>query len=198
MKNAWPVKAQALGGRHYRGDYVDQNFDTYSVEYTFRRRNQVHHGRPLHGRLRRTSTTASPTAPRARRSSPSSGDCGAPSATFKGLGSTPAEHALGIQGQAGRAESLPERMERPGRRHPQRQALQRSETGRRGQPGDLDGPHGRAHRPDHHLRPDAQLRPRVRAGPRQAHHGLARPAACRRRRRYPVPQPGIVTNREYA
>ena len=35
MKNAWPVKAQALGGRHFRGDYVDQNFDVYSVEYTF-------------------------------------------------------------------------------------------------------------------------------------------------------------------
>jgi hypothetical protein len=40
MKNAWPVKAQALGGRHYRTDpdgklYVDQNFDAYSVEYTF-------------------------------------------------------------------------------------------------------------------------------------------------------------------
>jgi predicted dehydrogenase len=35
MKNAWPVEAQASGGRHYRGDYVDQNFDTYSVEYTF-------------------------------------------------------------------------------------------------------------------------------------------------------------------
>ena len=35
MKDAWPVKAQAAGGRHYRGDYVDQNFDTYSVEYTF-------------------------------------------------------------------------------------------------------------------------------------------------------------------
>lgn len=35
MKNAWPVKAQALGGRHYRGKYVDQNFDNYSVEYTF-------------------------------------------------------------------------------------------------------------------------------------------------------------------
>ncbi len=35
MKNAWPVKAQALGGRHYRGDYIDQNFDTYAVEYTF-------------------------------------------------------------------------------------------------------------------------------------------------------------------
>lgn len=35
MKNSWPIKAQALGGRHYRGDFVDQNFDTYSVEYTY-------------------------------------------------------------------------------------------------------------------------------------------------------------------
>jgi predicted dehydrogenase len=35
MKGAWPVQAQALGGRHYRGDAVDQNFDHYSVEYTF-------------------------------------------------------------------------------------------------------------------------------------------------------------------
>jgi predicted dehydrogenase len=35
MKDAWPVRAEALGGRHYRGDNVDQNFDTYSVEYTF-------------------------------------------------------------------------------------------------------------------------------------------------------------------
>ncbi len=35
MKNAWPVKAQAVGGRHFRGDYVDQNFDSYAVEYTF-------------------------------------------------------------------------------------------------------------------------------------------------------------------
>jgi predicted dehydrogenase len=35
MKDAWPVKAKASGGRHYRGNYIDQNFDTYSVEYTF-------------------------------------------------------------------------------------------------------------------------------------------------------------------
>jgi len=40
MKNDWPEKAQALGGRHYRQSpegitYVDQNFDTYSVEYTY-------------------------------------------------------------------------------------------------------------------------------------------------------------------
>lgn len=35
MKDAWPVEAKASGGRHYRGDYVDQNFDNYEVEYTF-------------------------------------------------------------------------------------------------------------------------------------------------------------------
>lgn len=35
MKNAWPVKAHALGGRHYRDNSVDQNFDAYAVEYTY-------------------------------------------------------------------------------------------------------------------------------------------------------------------
>jgi predicted dehydrogenase len=35
MKDAWPVQAKASGGRHYRGNFIDQNFDTYSVEYTF-------------------------------------------------------------------------------------------------------------------------------------------------------------------
>jgi predicted dehydrogenase len=35
MKDAWPVKAAGSGARCYRGDYVDQNFDTYSIEYTY-------------------------------------------------------------------------------------------------------------------------------------------------------------------
>ena len=35
MKGAWPVEAQAVGGRHYRGNSLDQNFDTYSIEYTY-------------------------------------------------------------------------------------------------------------------------------------------------------------------
>jgi predicted dehydrogenase len=36
MKDDFPVRAQASGGRHYRGDNIDQNFDVYSVEYTFK------------------------------------------------------------------------------------------------------------------------------------------------------------------
>jgi hypothetical protein len=35
MKDAWPIRAHATGGRHYRGNSVDQNFDNYSVEYTY-------------------------------------------------------------------------------------------------------------------------------------------------------------------
>ncbi len=35
MKDAWPTEAKGGGGRHYRGNNIDQNFDSYSVEYTF-------------------------------------------------------------------------------------------------------------------------------------------------------------------
>jgi predicted dehydrogenase len=35
MKDGWPVSAKGAGARTYRGDCIDQNFDTYSVEYTF-------------------------------------------------------------------------------------------------------------------------------------------------------------------
>jgi len=35
MRGAWPVEAHATGGRHHRGDSLDQNFDNYSIEYTY-------------------------------------------------------------------------------------------------------------------------------------------------------------------
>ena len=35
MKNDWPIEAKASGGRTDRGDHIDQNFDHYSVEYTY-------------------------------------------------------------------------------------------------------------------------------------------------------------------
>jgi predicted dehydrogenase len=35
MKDAFPVKALGMGGRHYRANAVDQNFDVYSTEFTF-------------------------------------------------------------------------------------------------------------------------------------------------------------------
>ena len=50
MKDAWPINAQATGGRHYRGDCIDQNFDNYSVEYTFADGTKMFlHGRSING-----------------------------------------------------------------------------------------------------------------------------------------------------
>lgn len=50
MKDGWPVQAEATGGRHYRGDFVDQNFDNYSVEYTFDDNSKLfHYGRTIEG-----------------------------------------------------------------------------------------------------------------------------------------------------
>jgi predicted dehydrogenase len=35
MKGAWPVTAEAIGGRQFEGRINDQNFDNYAIEYTF-------------------------------------------------------------------------------------------------------------------------------------------------------------------
>lgn len=35
MKGSWPIKAHATGGRHFRGNSLDQNFDNYAIEYVF-------------------------------------------------------------------------------------------------------------------------------------------------------------------
>lgn len=36
MKNDWPIEAQGWGGRTDRGNFVDQNFDHYVTEFTFK------------------------------------------------------------------------------------------------------------------------------------------------------------------
>ncbi|MSU42314.1 MAG: Gfo/Idh/MocA family oxidoreductase [Pedosphaera sp.] len=54
-KFPWPVMAQATGGKHYvkngQGQpYVDQNFDSYSVEYTYADGTKLmHYGRTIEG-----------------------------------------------------------------------------------------------------------------------------------------------------
>jgi len=88
MKNAWPIKAQALGGRHYKQNangepYVDQNFDTYSVEYTFADgAKMLFDGRHITGCQPIYSSYVHGTKGLAIASK--SGDCGAPASIFKG------------------------------------------------------------------------------------------------------------------
>ena len=88
MKNAWPVKAHALGGRHYRQSpegitYVDQNFDTYAVEYSYADGTKFFFdGRCITGCHDNFSSYIHGTKGSAIVSK--SGDCGAPSMIFKG------------------------------------------------------------------------------------------------------------------
>ena len=83
MKDAWPVKAQALGGRHYRGECVDQNFDSYSVEYTFEDGAKlIADGRCIAGCEPIYKSYAHGTKGSAIVSK--AGDCGSPSSIFSG------------------------------------------------------------------------------------------------------------------
>src|SRR3954468_14932221 len=87
MKNAWPVSAQALGGRHNKKnpeglDYVDQNFDTYSVEYTFADGSKfIMDGRCINGCKPIYHSFVHGTKGAAVVSA--DGDCGLPSSTWK-------------------------------------------------------------------------------------------------------------------
>jgi predicted dehydrogenase len=88
MKNAWPIKAQALGGRHQKQTqdgtpYVDQNFDSYAVEYIFEDgARMMMDGRCIDGCNPIYSSYAQGSKGMAIVSK--ANDCGMPSSTFKG------------------------------------------------------------------------------------------------------------------
>jgi predicted dehydrogenase len=87
MKNAWPVKAQALGGREYKLSpdgipYIDQNFDVYSVEYTYADGTKFYFdGRTIAGCQQIYSSYLHGTKGMGVASK--SGDCGMPSSLYK-------------------------------------------------------------------------------------------------------------------
>ena len=93
MKNSWPVKAQALGGRHYKTTpegvpFVDQNLDTYSVEYTFADGSKFFFdGRCVNGADGIYSSYIHGTKGIAVASA--ANDCGTPSSIYKGQNETP-------------------------------------------------------------------------------------------------------------
>ncbi len=88
MKGDYPIKAQALGGRHYRFSpdgkrYVDQNFDAYAVEYTFADGSKFNFdGRCMDGCTGIYSSYVHGSKGIAIASN--SGDCGLPSSIYKG------------------------------------------------------------------------------------------------------------------
>ena len=88
MKNAWPIKAQGVGGRHYKfaddgSPYVDQNFDSYGIEYTFDDGTKLmFDGRCIVGAQGVYHSFIHGTKGCAVASK--AGDCGAPASTYRG------------------------------------------------------------------------------------------------------------------
>lgn len=88
MKGSWPVKAQALGGKHYKTNpngepFIDQNFDSYSVEYTFADGAKfLFDGRCVDGALPIYSSYVHGSKGMAIASK--ANDCGLPSSTYRG------------------------------------------------------------------------------------------------------------------
>jgi len=108
MKNAWPVKAQAVGGRHYRQSpegiaYVDQNFDSYSVEYTYADGTKFYFdGRCMDGCTNIYSSYLHGT--RGCGIVSRGGDCGGPSALYKGLSAQPSDLIWESQAKPGEGD----------------------------------------------------------------------------------------------
>ena len=88
MKGAWPVKAQSVGGRHYRQSpqgnrCVDQNFDSYGVEYVFADGARLTmDGRNIAGCVPMYNSYIHGSKGSAIASK--HGDCGLPSSTYRG------------------------------------------------------------------------------------------------------------------
>ena len=179
MKNAWPVKAQALGGRHFRGDYVDQNFDNYSVEYTFDDGTKFFFdGRTMIGTRNDMSSVVHGTKGSGIVST--SGHFPGKCRIFKD------QH----QDKASTVWAYPQPEQNPYTLEWKDlieadhggQAAQRSAARRAGLPGIEHGPHGRPHRAGNHLRSDSQLPARNGPRRRRLYHERPRPgdAECRR------------------
>ena len=98
MKNAWPVKAMGVGGRHYKTSedgkpFVDQNFDSYGIEYTFEDGSKMlFDGRYMNGAEPQYYSFVHGTKGCAVASR--SGDCGAPSSIYKGQSADVRENRL--------------------------------------------------------------------------------------------------------
>ena len=153
MKDAWPVKAQASGGRHYRGDNVDQNFDNYSVEYTFADGAKLFlDGRTIDGCYGEHSSYRPRHEGLGHHFGIRAHAVEVPAVQEPGHDGR--QHLLGL-GQAG-AESVPDRMGRSHRRDPRGQAVQRNRARHRGQPAGGAGSDGGPHRAGDHARRAAE------------------------------------------
>ena len=201
MKNEWPVKAQALGGRHYKVSpegvaYVDQNFDVYSVEYTYADGTKfLFDGRCMNGCQEIYTSCLHGTKGTGIASK--SGDCGLPSSLYKKQTAIAAD--LIWESKVSPDEQDPYQNEWNDLIDAIRDDKPYNEV-KRGVEASLVSSMGRMAantgreitfaemlQCEHEMAPDIE----------KFTVGSAAPLLADANGRYPVPQPGIVTKREY-
>ena len=196
MKDAWPVQAKAVGGRHFRGDCVDQNFDNYAVEYTFPDDTKLFFfGRYIPGCDDEYASYGQGSKGLAIISK--SSDCGQPSSIYKGQ--TPKRPNLLWESKSPPNEGNPyqnewnDLMDAVRNDKPYNEVKRGVEASLVASMGRMAAHTGRAISFDdmlnceHEMAPDVDKFTMDSPAPVQADaHG-----------KYPVPQPGIVTKREY-
>lgn len=193
MKNAWPVKAQALGGRHYRGVSVDQNLDTYSVEYTFGDGSKFFFdGRCMNGATGIYSSYIHGSKGFAVASR--ANDCGGPSAIYKGQDANPANVLWQSKDFSNPYQNEWDALVQAIRDNKPYNEVKRgveasvtTSMGRMAAHTGVEVTFDQMLNSTHEFAPDLDKLTSATPAPLQ-------PNA---QGRYPVPQPGIVTNREY-
>jgi predicted dehydrogenase len=201
MKGAWPVKAFGLGGRHYKTNsegvpFVDQNFDVYSIEYTYADGSTfILDGRCMTGCSEIYSSFAHGSKGMAIVSK--SGDCGLPSAIYKGQ--NPDRANLVWESKVSRGEENPYRNEwidlvtAIRNDQPYNEAKRGAEASLVTSMGRMSAHTGRVVTFDEIMNSTHEFAPTIAS---LTMDGPA-PLTADANGRYPVPQPGIVTDREY-
>jgi predicted dehydrogenase len=199
MKNEWPIKAQALGGRHYKVTpegiaYVDQNFDTYSVEYTYADGAKFFFdGRCMNGCQEIYNSSLHGTKGMGIASK--SGDCGQPSSLYKSQTAT----NLIWESKVSPDEKDPYQNEWNDLVDAVRDGKPYNEV-KRGVEASLVSSMGRmAANTGREITFDQMLQCEHEMAPGIEKFAMDSPAPLRAdaNGRYPVPQPGIVTTKEY-
>ena len=201
MKNAWPVTAQAAGGRHYRQSpegitYVDQNFDVYSVEYTYADGTKFYFdGRCIKGCQQIYASYLHGTKGMGIASK--SGDCGMPSSLYKSQ--LPSAADMVWESEVSEDERNPYQNEwndlldaiRDDK--PYNEVARGVEASLVASMGRMSAHTGREITFEEMLNCDHEMAP----GLDELTMDSPAPLSADANGRYPVPQPGIVTDHEY-
>jgi predicted dehydrogenase len=201
MKNAWPVKAHSLGGRHYKQSpegvtYVDQNFDNYSTEFTYADGSKfIMDGRCIPGC--KESFCSFIHGSKGIAIGSKSGDCGMPSSTYRGQ--IPEKSKLIWESKVSRNERNPyqnewnDLMDAIRNDKPYNEAERGVKTSLITSMGRMAAHTGQEITYEQILNSDHEMAP----GLDKLTMDSPAPLKADANGRYPVPQPGIIKNREY-